>query len=132
MQLRFVDVRSADEFDRAFSAIAGGPHDALFVFPSTLLFNERRRIVELATKHRLPAIFVAKEFVELGGLISYGTSIYDLIRRSASFVDKILRGAKPSDFPVEQPTNFELVITSREPRRSASPSSKHSSPARTR
>ena len=110
VQLRFADVRGADEFDRAFSAITAEPADALIVFPSSMLFNERRRIVDLAAKYRLPSIFIAREFVELGGLISYGASIYDLIRRSATFVDKILKGAKPGDLPVEQPTRFELVI----------------------
>jgi putative tryptophan/tyrosine transport system substrate-binding protein len=110
VQLRFVDVRGAAEFDRVFSAIAAEHADALMVFPSPMFFNERRQIVELATKHRLPSISMAKEFVQIGGLVSYGASIYDLIRRSATFVDKILKGAKPGDLPVEQPTKFELVI----------------------
>jgi len=110
VQLRFVDARGADDFDRAFSTIAAEHADALMVFPSPMFFNERRRIVELATRYRLPSISMAKEFVEIGGLISYGASIYDLIRRSAIFVDKILKGAKPGDLPVEQPTKFELAI----------------------
>ena len=110
VQLRFADVRGADEFDHAFSAITTWPADALFQFPSPMLFNERRRIVDLTAKYRLPSIFGAREFAELGGLISYGASIYDLIRRAATFVDKILKGAKPGDLPVEQPTKFELVI----------------------
>jgi len=110
VQLRFVGVRGAGEFDSAFSAIAAEHADALMVFPSPMFFNERRHIVELATKYRLPSISMAKEFVHIGGLISYGASIYDLIRRSATFVDKILKGAKPGDLPVEQPTKFELVL----------------------
>jgi putative tryptophan/tyrosine transport system substrate-binding protein len=110
VQLRFADVRGASEFEGAFSAMAAEHADALMVFPSPMFFNERTRIVELAAKYRLPAISMAKEFVQLGGLISYGASIYDLIRRSATFVDKILKGAKPSDLPVEQPTKFELAI----------------------
>jgi putative tryptophan/tyrosine transport system substrate-binding protein len=80
------------------------------VFPSTMLFAERRRIVDLATKHRLPSMSVAREFVELGGLLSYGASITDLSRRAATYVDKILKGAKPGDLPVEQPSKFELLI----------------------
>jgi putative ABC transport system substrate-binding protein len=75
-----------------------------------MLFNERRRIVVLAAKNRLPSMFNAREFVELGGLMWYGASILDLNRRAATYVDKILRGAKPGDLPVEQPTKFELVI----------------------
>ena len=110
VQLRFVDARGAGDFDRAFSAIAAEHADALMVFPSPMFFNERRQIVELAAKYRLPSISMAKELVQIGGLMSYGASIYDLIQRSAVFVDKILKGAKPSDLPVEQPTKFELVI----------------------
>ena len=75
-----------------------------------MLFSERRRIVELAAMHRLPSMFNAREFVQLGGLISYGVSIVGLNRLSATYVDKILKGAKPSDLPVEQPTKFELFI----------------------
>src|SRR3954452_9447402 len=73
-------------------------------------FAERKRIVELAGKNRLPAIYFQKEFVDEGGLMSYGPDYTDLFRRSAHYVDKILKGAKPADLPVEQPTNFELVI----------------------
>jgi putative tryptophan/tyrosine transport system substrate-binding protein len=80
------------------------------VFPSTMLFAEGKRIVDLAAKHRLPSMFNAKECVDLGGLIAYGASLNDLNRRAAICVDKILKGAKPGDLPVEQPTKFELVI----------------------
>ena len=110
VELRFVDVRGADELDRAFSAITAELANALVVFPSPILFNERRRVVDLAAKYRLPSMFGWREGVELGGLISYGARIDDLFRRSATFVDKILKGAKPGDLPVEQPTKFELVI----------------------
>ena len=75
-----------------------------------MLFTERRRIVALAEKHRLPSMFNARDFVELGGLMGYGASILDLNRRAATYVDKILNGAKPGDLPIEQPTKFELVI----------------------
>jgi len=110
IRVQLVGVRGPDEFDRAFSTMAREHADALFVFPSGMLYFERRRIVALATKHRLPSIYVAKEYVELGGLISYGPSINGLARLSATYVDKILKGAKPADLPVEQPTKFELVI----------------------
>jgi ABC-type uncharacterized transport system substrate-binding protein len=110
VQLQFMEAGGAAEFDRVFSAIAAEHVDALMVFPSPMFFNERRQIVELATKYRLPSISMAKEFVQIGGLISYGASIYDLIRRSTTFVDKILNGTRPGDLPVEQPTKFELAI----------------------
>lgn len=84
--------------------------DALVVFPSVMLFSERKRIVAVTAKHRLPSMFVGREFVELGGLMGYGASIPELTRRAATYVDKILEGAKPSDLPIEQPTKFELVI----------------------
>jgi len=110
VRLQFVGVRGADEFDRAFSAMSSERADALLVVGGPMLFSERRRIGELAAKYRLPSIFSAREWVEAGGLISYGASIDDSIRRLATFVDKILKGAKPADLPVEQPTKFELVI----------------------
>jgi ABC transporter substrate binding protein len=75
-----------------------------------LLFNERKHIVDVAMKHRLPSLSMAREFAELGGLMAYGASLTDLQRRSATYVDKILKGAKPADLPVEQPTKFEFVI----------------------
>ena len=110
LHLRFVAVQGPDELDRAFSTIAAERTDAVMVFPSPMLFTERRRIVDLAGKHRLPLIVMGKEFVELGGLMSYGADITDFIRRGATYVDKILKGAKPADLPVEQPTKFELFI----------------------
>jgi putative ABC transport system substrate-binding protein len=75
-----------------------------------MLFSERRRIADLAAKHRLPAVYHWKEYVEAGGLMSYGTDLADGFRRAAIYVDKILKGSKPADLPVEQPTKFELVI----------------------
>jgi ABC-type uncharacterized transport system substrate-binding protein len=110
MQLQLVEVRSPDELDRAFSTMARQRADALIMFPSAMLFNERQRVINLAEKHRLPSVYAAKEFVEIGGLISYGASITDSFRRAATYVDRILKGAKPGDLPVEQPTKFELVI----------------------
>ncbi len=110
MQLQLVEVRQPNELDHAFSTMARERAEALFQFPSAMLFSERRRIVELAAMHRLPSMFNGREFVQLGGLIAYGVSLSDLGRRSATYVDKILKGAKPSDLPVEQPTKFELFI----------------------
>jgi len=110
VQLQLVEVRSADEFDHAFTTMVRARAEALFQFPSTMLFNERRRIVDLAARHRLPAMFNAREFVQLGGLIAYGANLAELNRRAAAYVDKILKGAKPFDLPVEQPTKFELFI----------------------
>jgi putative tryptophan/tyrosine transport system substrate-binding protein len=110
VQLQLVEVRRPDELDHAFSTMTRQHTDALLVFPSSMLFTERRRVAGLAEKHRLPSMFAVKEFVELGGLLSYGASLPDLFRRAATYVDKILKGAKPGDLPIEQPTKFELVI----------------------
>ena len=110
VHLQLVGVRGPNELDRAFSTMTKERAEALIMFPSPILSSEGRRIVDLAAKHRLPSMFAGRVFVELGGLLSYGASITDLIRRSATYVDKILRGAKPADLPVEQPTKFELVI----------------------
>jgi ABC-type uncharacterized transport system substrate-binding protein len=110
LQLQFVEVRGPDELDRAFSTMAGERAEALFLLPSQMLFSERRRIIKLAESHRLPAMYNGREFAEVGGLIAYGASNKDLIRRTAAYVDKVLKGTKPADLPVEQPTKFELVI----------------------
>src|SRR5262249_51266856 len=110
VELRLVAVQDPDQLDRASPRIAEERADALLVFPSPMLFTYRKRIVQLATKHRLPSMAMGREFAELGGLMAYGASISDLHRRAAGYVDKILKGAKPSDLPVEQPTKFELVI----------------------
>jgi len=84
--------------------------DAVIQLPSPMLYGEHKRIVELAAKSRLPAMYAAREFVEDGGLMSYGASQPDLFRRAATYVDKILKGANPADLPVEQPTKLELVF----------------------
>jgi putative ABC transport system substrate-binding protein len=75
-----------------------------------MFLREHRRLVDLAAKHRLPAVYTVKEYVDAGGLVSYGPNLADLFRRAATYVDRILKGAKPGDLPVEQPTKFELVI----------------------
>jgi putative tryptophan/tyrosine transport system substrate-binding protein len=82
----------------------------MYVLPSPTFARQRRRLAELAVKHRLPGIYEDKQYVDAGGLMSYGPSFPDLFRRSARYVDKILKGAKPGDLPIEQPTKFELVI----------------------
>jgi putative ABC transport system substrate-binding protein len=110
LQLRLVEVRAPGELDRAFTTIAGERADVVFVFPSAMLFNERKRLVALAARHRVPLLGNAREFAELGGFASYGAPVLDGHRRGAAHVDRILKGARPGDLPVEQPTTFELVI----------------------
>jgi ABC-type uncharacterized transport system substrate-binding protein len=110
VRLQLVEARGPADLDRAFSDMTKARAGALTVLPSAMLFTERRRLVDLATKSRLPAVYAQREFVEAGGLMAYGPSLADLFRRAATYVDKILKGAKPADLPVEQPTKFELVI----------------------
>jgi putative ABC transport system substrate-binding protein len=110
VQLQLVRAGAPNDLDSAFSAMTGGRADALIQLPSPMFFGERRRIVALAAKHRLPAMYNAREFVDLGGLMTYGASQADLVRRGATYVDKILKGARPADLPVEQPAKFELLI----------------------
>jgi putative ABC transport system substrate-binding protein len=110
LQLQFSPAHNLDELDGAFATIAASRPEAIFQFPSPVLYAERRRIVELAAKYRIPAMYNAREFVEAGGLIGYGTNLDELSRRGAMYVDRILKGAKPSELPVEQPNRFELVV----------------------
>jgi ABC-type uncharacterized transport system substrate-binding protein len=110
LHVRFVAVQGPDELDRAFSTIAAEHTDAIMVFPSPMLFAERGRIVDFARKLRVPLISMSKQFVKLGGLLSYGADTIHLTRRGATYVDRILKGASPADLPVEQPTKYELVI----------------------
>ena len=109
--LRHTEVNNAGEFERAFDEMTKGSADAMLEFPSPMFFVERKRMVDVAARYQLPAMYNAREFVQLGGLIAYGASILDLHRRAANYVDKILRGSKPADLPVEQPTKFELFIS---------------------
>jgi putative ABC transport system substrate-binding protein len=104
------EARGPDEIERAFSAMSTERIGAVIILPHPAAFLNRRQIVGLATKHRLPAIYAFREFAEAGCLMSYGPSMADLWRRAADFVDKILKGAKPADLPVEQTSKFELVI----------------------
>jgi len=110
MRLQIVEARGTADFDRAFSDMTTARADALTVLPSNMFNTERRRLVDLAAKNRLPAVYQFREYVDAGGLMAYGANLADLNRRAAIYVDKILKGAKPGDLPVEQPTKFELVI----------------------
>ena len=110
VRLQFVEARHPADLDRAFSEMTRARAGALAVLPSTILVRERKRLADLAAKNRLPTIFTQTEFVDAGGLMGYGPSVADLYRRAATYVDKILKGAKPADLPIEQPTTFELVI----------------------
>ena len=109
-QLQVVEARSPDRLDNAFAAMTRERAGALLVLSDSIFVGQRRRIVDLAARTKLPAIYYQREFVDAGGLISYGASLSDMFRRAATDVDKILRGAKPADIPIEQPTKFELVI----------------------
>lgn len=113
MSVRAVVIRSRDELDAALADLARLPVDALEVMPTSVGLRERRRIAELALQHRLPTAFAQREYVEAGGLMSYGSNFGQLFRRAAMYVDKVLRGARPADLPIEQPTTFELVINLR-------------------
>jgi putative tryptophan/tyrosine transport system substrate-binding protein len=109
-QLQVFDARGPDEFDMIFSALRRTPVDALLILVDPMLFGQRKRLAELTARTRLPAATGLREFADAGVLMTYGASLSDLFRRSATFVDKILKGAKPGDLPIEQPTKFELVI----------------------
>ena len=108
--LQVWEARSRGELDRAFASIARERAAGVIILRSTMLFASRARIAQLAAKHRLPTMAWLREVTEAGCLMSYGASLPDAARRAAYFVDKILKGAKPADLPVEQPTKFELVI----------------------
>ena len=105
-----VEVRGPNEFASAFSSMTGAHDGGLIVLIDPLTWIHRKLIVDLAARSRLPTMFFFREFVEAGGLMSYGPKTLELWRRAATYVDKILKGAKPADLPVEQPTKFELVI----------------------
>jgi putative ABC transport system substrate-binding protein len=110
VQLHIVEARDPSEFNGAFAAMAKERVPALLVVTDAVFHLHRARLVELAAKNRLPSMYSVREYVDAGGLMSYGPNVLDLARRAAGFVDKILRGASPADLPVEQPTKFELVI----------------------
>ena len=110
VQLHTLRVQDAAEFEQAFSEMVRERADALSVMPDSMFYANRQTLVALAAKHRLPVMSPWREYVEAGGLMGYGPSIPGMYRRAATYVDKILKGAKPADLPVEQPTKFELVI----------------------
>jgi putative ABC transport system substrate-binding protein len=110
IQLHPIQIASEAALEEAFAALTKAVTQALIVLTDPILFSQRKRIVELANRNRLPAIYFFQGFVEEGGLVSYGPSDADLFRRSAAYVDRILKGARPSDLPVQQPTRFELVV----------------------
>jgi putative ABC transport system substrate-binding protein len=110
IEAHLLDVRKSEDLAAVLDAASQRRVDALVVSADGILQTNRQRIVELALTHRLPAIYTSREFIDVGGLISYGASYRDLYRRAATYVTKILKGTKPADLPVEQPTKFEMVI----------------------
>jgi ABC-type uncharacterized transport system substrate-binding protein len=110
MRLQLVETRTPVDIDRAFSDMTKQRAGALAVWTTAMFARERERLVAFAAKNRLPAVYTLREFVDAGGLMAYGHDQADLNRRAATYVDKILKGTKPADLPVEQPTKFELII----------------------
>jgi putative ABC transport system substrate-binding protein len=110
MEVISVEIRDSRELERALEALDRQRPSAIFLLADPLTLSQRLRIVEFAAEERIPAIYEVSQFVEAGGLISYGPNTDDLVRRSATYVDRILKGAKPAELPIEQPAKFELVI----------------------
>jgi putative ABC transport system substrate-binding protein len=110
VRLQALEARDSQEIDSAFAAMRRERADALVVLADAILYNQRKQIAELAAKSRLPSASALREYVEAGGLIAYSADFVAMVRRSATFVDKILNGAKPADLPVEQPTKFDLIV----------------------
>ncbi len=110
LQLQVIEVHGPEDFNRAFSNMASERAGAFIVLPDLMFSQHRQRLVDLAAQHSLPATYFSDDFVKAGGLVSYAPSFPDLFRRAAGYVDRILKGAKPADMPVEQASKFELVI----------------------
>src|SRR5262249_14285513 len=110
LKVQYLDVLSPKDIETAFRAASKRQADGVLTLPSGIISSHRTRIAELAVKNRLPAIYPASQFVEAGGLLFYGVNLFDQDRRAATYVDKILKGAKPADLPVEQPKKFEFII----------------------
>jgi putative ABC transport system substrate-binding protein len=110
IQLQMVPIRGPEDFDGAFATMTAQQVECLLVVPAVLFYTQRALLAELSLKHRLGSVFQERDSVEAGGLMSYGADTLDLYRRSASYVDRILKGEKPADLPVQQPTKYELVI----------------------
>jgi len=113
VQLQLLEARAPSDFAGAFSTMTKQRAGGVIIFASSMFYAERTRIAELAARSRLPAIYGLKEFVEAGGLMAYGIDTHESFRRAATYVDKILKGVKPADLPVEQATKFEFVINLR-------------------
>jgi putative ABC transport system substrate-binding protein len=110
VDVQFVGVREDSHFNQAFDTIAKERPDAFIVLADRVFLHNRGRIVDFAARNRVPAVYPYRELVEAGGLMSFGPNYADMHRRAATYVDKILKGAKAGDLPVEQPTKFELII----------------------
>ena len=110
VKLQYLDVLSPKDIEPVFRTASNGRAEAVLVLRASVFFSHRKQIVDLAAKRQLPAMYYTTEYVEEGGLMTYGVSITDLFRRAATYVDKILKGARPAELPIEQPTKFELVI----------------------
>ena len=110
MRVLSIEINDSGEIEGAFKTATAARAGAVLVFAAGVLYPHARRVAELAARHRLPALYELRQYVEAGGLISYGAEVNDIWQRAAAFVDKILKGASPADLPVEQPTEFELVI----------------------
>ena len=110
LNTRVIDVRQPGDFESVFQAARGGRAQAIHILPSPFFSAHRRALIKLADTNRLPALYEFRQYVEDGGLMSYGVDIGDMFRHSASFVDRIIKGARPGDLPIERPTKFELVI----------------------
>jgi putative ABC transport system substrate-binding protein len=110
LTLQPLEVRELGEFEGAFIAISRERADALFGAPGVLTFKHQKTVVGLAAKSRIPTLWGHRQFVDVGGLMSYAVNFYDQCRRAATYVDQILKGAKPGDLPVQQPTKFEFIL----------------------
>jgi putative tryptophan/tyrosine transport system substrate-binding protein len=110
VKLQYLDVLSPKDIETAFRAATKGRADAVLMLPGSVLVLQRAQLADLAAKNRLPVIYPQTDYTEAGGLMYYGANTADLFRRAATYVDKILRGAKPADLPVEQPKTFEFII----------------------
>jgi putative ABC transport system substrate-binding protein len=116
LRLQVLEVSDAQDIDTAFQAATNGHADAVLTLASPYLLSNRARVAEVAIKSRMPTMYYTSDYVKDGGLMSYGVSVTDLFRRAATYVDKIVKGARPGDLPIEQPTRFELVINLRSAR----------------
>jgi putative ABC transport system substrate-binding protein len=113
IELRALEIRQPEDLDKAFAAMARDRPDALLVFDTIEIFADRRRIIEFAARNRLPTMFLWSQYVDDGGLMAYGPVPRELFRGAAGYVDRILRGAKPAELPIQQPTIFELSVNLR-------------------